>query len=322
VLFCPFELKDEDSIRRAVQHSTIVINLIGRGIETSNFSFEDVNITGPAAIARICREMGVKRLVHMSSINARAEPERAFLAKGSRWLKTKYLGELAVRDEFPNATIFRASDMYGQGDQFIEQVFSRMKRTRNHAIPLFLKGLYTVKQPVWMSDVATGIMNSLYDPTALGQTYEAVGPQRLTQHELIRYMYHLTTRTPEDWQFKISELMFDPASFAKAWFMGNNPFGAVKVFHQQSLDQLDRFSISDESEGYPDLTDLGVKLHTLEQRMPWELKPLDLYSYYEYETVEEVPVVPPPTTLTFAEDREIKVQRARGLLNLLPGVVL
>ncbi len=73
VLFCPFELKDEDSIRRAVQHSTIVINLIGRGIETSNFSFEDVNIRGPAAIARICREMGVKRLVHMSSINARSE---------------------------------------------------------------------------------------------------------------------------------------------------------------------------------------------------------------------------------------------------------
>ncbi len=28
---------------------------------------------------------------------ARAEPERAFLANGSRWLKTKYLGELAVR---------------------------------------------------------------------------------------------------------------------------------------------------------------------------------------------------------------------------------
>jgi hypothetical protein len=38
-----------------------------------------------------------------------------------------------------------------------------------------------------------------------------------------------------------------------------------------------------------------------------QLKPLDLYSYYEYETVEELPVVPPPTTLSFAEDREIKV---------------
>jgi NADH dehydrogenase (ubiquinone) 1 alpha subcomplex subunit 9 len=71
VLFCPFETKDEDSIRRAIQHSNIVINLVGRGIETSNFSYEDINVRFPAALARICREMGVKRLVHISSINAR-----------------------------------------------------------------------------------------------------------------------------------------------------------------------------------------------------------------------------------------------------------
>jgi len=320
VLFCPFELKNEDSIRRAVQHSNIVINLIGRGIETKNFSFEDVNITGPATIARICKEMGVKRLIHMSSINARAEPERVFLPKGSKWLKTKYLGELAVRNEFPDATIFRASDIYGQGDKFIHQTFSYLRQNGRHGFPLYMKGLYTVKQPVWMSDVATGIMNSLYDPTAIGQTYEAVGPQRLTQHELIRYMYHVTSRTPEDWNFKITELMLDPMAFLKAWFMGKTPFGGINVFHEQSLDQLERSCLSDESEGYPDLKDLGVKLHTLEQRMPWELQARNYFAYYEYDTVEELPVVPPPTTLTFSEERELLGKKERGLLNLLPGI--
>jgi NADH dehydrogenase (ubiquinone) 1 alpha subcomplex subunit 9 len=91
------EIKDEDSIRRAVSHSNIVINLIGRGVETSNFSYEDVNITAPQTIARLCKEAGVKRLVHMSHINAREEPEKAFLPGGSRFLKTKFMGELAVR---------------------------------------------------------------------------------------------------------------------------------------------------------------------------------------------------------------------------------
>ena len=89
-------MKDEDSIRKAVSHSNIVINLVGRGVETSNFSFEDVNITGPQTIARICKEEGVQRLVHMSHINAREQPEKAFLPGGSKFLRTKYLGELAV----------------------------------------------------------------------------------------------------------------------------------------------------------------------------------------------------------------------------------
>ena len=38
-----------------------------------------------------------------------------------------------------------------------------------------------MKQPIFHSDLATGIMNSLHDPEAVGQTYEAMGSQRLTQ---------------------------------------------------------------------------------------------------------------------------------------------
>ena len=43
------------------------------------------------------------------------------------------------------------------------------------------QGEMTIKQPIFRSDLATGIMNSLYDPSAMGQIYEAVGPDRMTQ---------------------------------------------------------------------------------------------------------------------------------------------
>lgn len=43
VLFIPYHLADEEAIRKAVKHSNIVINLIGRDWETMNFSFEKVN---------------------------------------------------------------------------------------------------------------------------------------------------------------------------------------------------------------------------------------------------------------------------------------
>lgn len=319
VLFCPLELKDEDSIRNAVKHSNIVINLIGRGIETRNYSFTDVNVTGPETIARVCKEMGVQRLVHMSSINARAEPDRAFLSRGSEWLRTKYAGELAVRDQFPDATIFRCSDVYGQQDQFINRIFSMLSRNGFHGFPLYLKGNYTVKQPVHMSDLVTGIMNSLYDPEAVGQTYEGVGPERLTMNELVRYMYECTSRTPETWNFHITELMLDPSAFIKAYMTGRTPFGGIESFHQQSLDTLELMSISDETEGYPDLTHLGVKLSTLHQRMPWEVKARDLFSYYEYESLDEVPVIKPPKLISFSEERDLKNRASAGLLNIIPG---
>eukprot|EP00090_Calanus_glacialis_P006165 TRINITY_DN1483_c0_g1_i1.p1 TRINITY_DN1483_c0_g1~~TRINITY_DN1483_c0_g1_i1.p1 ORF type:complete len:443 (-),score=135.49 TRINITY_DN1483_c0_g1_i1:111-1397(-) len=322
VLFCPMELKDEDSIRRAVSHSNIVINLIGRGVETSNFSYEDVNITGPQTIARLCKEAGVKRLVHMSHINAREEPETAFLPGGSRFLKTKFMGELAVKSEFPEATIFRASDVYGQGDSYLNHYFSRWRKSMSKGMPLFGKGEMTVKQPIWMSDLVTGIMNSLYDPAALGETYEAVGPDRLTQHELLTYIYNLTTRSEEAGTFKITELMMDPATMIRAFLIGKSPFGTVNTFHQYNLDRLERDSISDMSEGvYPDLTDLGVKLHTLQDKMPWEVKPWDLYSYYHYEGPEEKPVVAPPLQVTMEQERKIQQRRGLGPIALVPGLL-
>jgi len=320
VLFCPFALKDEDSIRKAVSRSNIVINLIGRGIETKNFSYADVNITGPERIARICREMGVQRLVHMSHVNASPNPETVFLKNGSEFLKTKYEGELAVKNEFPDVTIFRCSDVYGQQDTFINTIFSVLSRNGYRGMPLYLKGKYTVKQPVHMSDVVSGIMNSLYDPAAVGETYEAVGPQKFTMNELVRYMYELTGRTPEEWNFHINELMFDPTAFMKAYFAQKTPFGGNRVFHQYGLDPLERLSMCDNVQGLPDLTDLGVNPSTIEKKMPWELRPRNAFGYYFYETVEEMPVIKPPVPITFSEDRAIRIQRQNGIFNLVPGL--
>jgi NADH dehydrogenase (ubiquinone) 1 alpha subcomplex subunit 9 len=243
VLFTPFQLTDDDSIRRAVAHSNIVINLTGRGFETRNFRYEDVNIEGPARIARICQEMGVKRLVHMSHINAREEPETIFLSGGSRFLATKWQGEQAVRAEFPGVTIFRPSDVYGQGDSFLNYYFTKHRRSKysQGAISLYAKGELTAKQPIFMSDIATGIINSLHDPSAVGQTYEAMGPQRMTQADLLTYLFDCATRNKEQGNFDIKELMFDPRTLIKHFIYGKmGKMGNQHVFVSASLDRLER----------------------------------------------------------------------------------
>lgn len=52
VLFTPFDIRDEESIAKAVQYSNVVINLIGRDYETKNFKYNDVHVEGPRRIAR------------------------------------------------------------------------------------------------------------------------------------------------------------------------------------------------------------------------------------------------------------------------------
>jgi NADH dehydrogenase (ubiquinone) 1 alpha subcomplex subunit 9 len=103
-----------------MKYSDIVINATGREYETRNFKFHDINVKGPANLARMAREMGVKRFVHISSINAKENPQTLFLPGGSEWLKTKWQGEMAVLEEFPDATIFRPVEMYGSPDHLVQ----------------------------------------------------------------------------------------------------------------------------------------------------------------------------------------------------------
>jgi NADH dehydrogenase (ubiquinone) 1 alpha subcomplex subunit 9 len=96
------------------------------------------------------------------------------LPDGSKYLKTKYEGELAVKEEFPDATIFRPADIFGQEDRFMRYYAHFWRRTFQW-MPLWHRGEKTIKQPVYVSDVAQGVINALRDPESVGKTYDIVG---------------------------------------------------------------------------------------------------------------------------------------------------
>lgn len=78
LLFSHYHLRDEESIRKAVKYSDVVVNLVGQDCDSWNFKLEDVNIEGARRIARICREMGVKKLIHLSSMGVSPNPKVSF----------------------------------------------------------------------------------------------------------------------------------------------------------------------------------------------------------------------------------------------------
>lgn len=102
-----------------MKYSNVVINLVGRDWETKNFKMNDVHVKGALNIAKACKEAKVQKLIHMSALNCSPHPEPFFIKGGSKFYKSKYAGEEAVRSVFPDAVIIRPSDMYGQEDRFL-----------------------------------------------------------------------------------------------------------------------------------------------------------------------------------------------------------
>lgn len=86
VLFMPYDIRDETSLRKAMKYSNVVINLVGRDWETKNFSFDSVNVEGAARVARIAKECGVDKLIHVSSLNAQEHPEVKLSAWKISWI--------------------------------------------------------------------------------------------------------------------------------------------------------------------------------------------------------------------------------------------
>ncbi|VDN05450.1 unnamed protein product [Thelazia callipaeda] len=200
VLLLPFELKDEESIRRAIRYSNVVVNLIGTRNETKNYSFEQTHVEGAQRIARIAKEMGVQRLIHMSAMNATKNTPPTLFNKPSQFLRTKGLGEEVVREEFPNATIIRPSVMYGGNyDAFINYFLTYHRIPHRSLVYVYRKGEHTFKMPIWVGDVSKGVEKTIVDPHSVGKTYEFVGPHCYKLSELIDYMYeraHLSSRFP------------------------------------------------------------------------------------------------------------------------------
>lgn len=292
VLFQPFHLMDEKSIHKAVKYSNVVINLIGRDYETKNFTFDKVHVEGSRKLAKIAREAGVDTFIHVSSLNATEKPEEYILKGGSKWLASKWESEQVVREEFPDAIIFRPSDIYGQEDRFLRYYIS-LWRHQLKWMPLYMKGEHTIKQPVYVGDVAAGIVAACKDRSARGQVFQAVGPTRYPLSELVDWFHRIINRSDE-WGYYRYDLRFDPIFQLKITLLPLLTLGWPKGnLHWERVERECHNDIVER--GVATLEDLGIALTAMEDQVPWELRPYKAQSYYELELKEfEVPQPPQP----------------------------
>ncbi|UYV78430.1 NDUFA9 [Cordylochernes scorpioides] len=293
----PFHLRDEESLYKVMKYSNVVINIINKPQETPNFTYNDVHVEGSRKIARIAKECGVKRLIHCSIMNASPDPPAVIMPKGSDYIRSKWYGEQAVLEEFPEATIFRPCWSYGLERGLFAYYMSRWRRF-HYTIYLWNKGKGIYKYPLFVSDLAQGIVNASLDPSSAGKIYQAMGPHRYELNEMVNYIFNLVVHP---YQIPMAYSIKDLRRAYHYWMI-------VKMHETVStrggVVSWDKLEVEHSTEEYdpnlPTLLDLGVKLTSIEDRFMFESKFYRPWVGYEPEFGEiDMDQVPLPKRAPF-----------------------
>ena len=170
-------------LARLAQGAAAVVNLVGILNETGSQTFRKAHVELAGLVIAACKAAGVRRLVHMSALNA--DP-----AGPSRYLRSKGEAETAVAASGLDWTIVEPSVIFGREDGFLN-LFARLLRIA----PVMAVARADARfQPVYVGDVAECIVRALRLPATIGQKYPLCGPTVYTLRELIRYAGDLTGR--------------------------------------------------------------------------------------------------------------------------------
>lgn len=168
---------DYDALQTALTGADAVINLVGILHQSRRVSYDMMHHQLPAQLVKICTELGIRRLLHMSSL-------RAAIDAPSQYLRSKAAGEaevLAANSQL-NVTIFKPSIIFGRGDSFINLFATLIKY-----LPVVLLAKPNAKfQPIWVEDVASCFVKAIDNRTTYGQNYELAGPKVYTFRALVQ----------------------------------------------------------------------------------------------------------------------------------------
>jgi NADH dehydrogenase len=179
------DVKDDGPVASAVSGAWAVVNAVSLYVERGKDTFQAVHVRAAERVAKLGRQAGIERLVHISGIGSDARST-------SPYVRSRGEGEAAVLDAFPSATLIRPAVMFGPGDAFVTPLLVMIRQMP--AFPMFGTGK-TRLQPVYVEDVAEAIDRTLQLPTA-HPLYELAGPNIYTYEELLRTLAAALGRRP------------------------------------------------------------------------------------------------------------------------------
>ena len=259
-------VRDDASVRSAMQGADAVVNCVGILAQSGKNTFDAVQSHGAARIARIAAEEGVSKMVHLSAIGADVNA-------ASEYGKSKGMGEAAVLEHMPDAVILRPSIVFGNEDQFFNR-FAAMTRM-GPILPVV--GAQTRFQPVYVNDVARAAERALISDVPAG-VYELGGPDAMSFRDLMGTMLDVIERRRLvlNVPFAIARVMAFGFDMLQAATFGLVRNGMLTRDQVKSLAQDNVVA-----ENAQTLADLGVEPISMASVLPdylWPYRPSGQYS--------------------------------------------
>ena len=216
------------SLRKELQGCDAVVNLIGILHQSKKISFERMHHQFPKQVAKLCAELKIPRLLHVSALGVSANAP-------SLYLQSKYAGEQAVlKQAGVTSTIFRPSVIFGRGDSFIN-LFAKLVKL----LPVVLLAKPNCRfQPVYVEDVVKVMLASLENSASAGQCYELAGPKVYRLSELVRVVAQAVGKRP------IIIGLNNTLSYMQAFFMEWLP---VKLMTRDNVRSMQVDNVSSQS---------------------------------------------------------------------------
>jgi NADH dehydrogenase len=176
-------VRNAESLQRAVTGADIVINLVGIGFQRGRQTFSAVHVAGARNVAAAAKAAGARALLHMSVLGADLNSPSAVAS-------SRAAGEAEVFAAFPSAVVIRPSIIFGPGDGFFNLMGSLAR-----LFPILpLIGGRTKFQPVYVRDVAAAFAVAAEGGVKPGRIYELGGPEVVTHRQLMQRILAETGR--------------------------------------------------------------------------------------------------------------------------------
>jgi NADH dehydrogenase len=172
------------SLVAAVRDTRAVVHLAATMESHDAATFDAVNVKGTEHLVEQCRAAGVRRLIHVSSLDATLNV--------NAYGRSKRDAEETVRGSALAWTILRPGPIYGADDQVICPLANLIRRLP--LVPVIGSGRQQL-QLVFVDDVVAAIASALATDQSVGKIYHVAGRDAVTLEELMKLVEeHLHTK--------------------------------------------------------------------------------------------------------------------------------